>query len=413
MNNKEILLQKFANLIVKSGINVKQDQIVLIKAPIASVELVRHLVKEAYLNGALKVMIDWSDDETSKNEYEFAPVKGLTIIPGGVIERMHYLVDQNAALISITSPNPGLMKDLDPAKIQAVQRVYSKATTFFKEYTMSNKGQWCVVAYPNPSWAKRVFPDLPVAEAEKALLEAILKASHVTLDNDPVKEWEKLNKDMEERNKKLNDLNFVSLHFKNSLGTDLEVGLVENHIWAGGAEIAANNQVFNPNIPTEENFCMPHNKKTNGKVVATKPLNYQGKLIDEFYLEFKNGKVVNYHAKKENEALQSLVNFDEGSCRLGEVALIPYDSPINKMNILFYNTLFDENASCHLALGASYTTTNLKGAENMTEEELEQNGSNSSMTHVDFMFGSRDMEVIGTTHSGEKVKIIENGNFII
>mgnify|MGYP000801864597 FL=1 len=158
---------------------------------------------------------------------------------------------------------------------------------------------------------------------------------------------------------------------------------------------------------------MPHNKKTNGKVVATKPLNYQGKLIDEFYLEFKDGKVVNYHAKKENEALQSLVNFDEGSCRLGEVALIPYDSPINKMNILFYNTLFDENASCHLALGASYTTTNLKGAENMTEEELEQNGSNSSMTHVDFMFGSRDMEVIGTTHSGEKVKIIENGNFII
>ena len=170
MNNKEILLQKFANLIVKSGINVKQDQIVLIKAPIASVELVRHLVKEAYLNGALKVMIDWSDDETSKNEYEFAPVKGLTTIPGGVIERMHYLVDQNAALISITSPNPGLMKDLDPAKIQAVQRVYSKATTFFKEYTMSNKGQWCVVAYPNPSWAKRVFPDLPVAEAETALL---------------------------------------------------------------------------------------------------------------------------------------------------------------------------------------------------------------------------------------------------
>ena len=413
MNNKEILLEKFANLIVKSGINVKEKQIVLVKAPIAAAELVRYIVKEAYLNKALKVMIDWSDDITSKNEYQYASIEGLTTIPGGMLERMHYLVDQNAALISITSPNPGLMKDLDPTKIQAVQRVYSKATTFFKEYSMANKGQWCVVAYPNPNWAKKVFPNLGEDEAVEALLDAILKASHVTLDNDPIADWEKLNKDMATRNKKLNDYNFVSLHFKNSLGTDLEVGLVEDHIWAGGAEEAGNKQIFNPNIPTEENFCMPHNKKTNGKVVATKPLNYQGKLIDNFYLEFVSGKVVNFYAEKENEALEGLVNFDEGSCRLGEVALIPYDSPINKMNILFYNTLFDENASCHLALGASYTTTNLKNAENMSPEELEERGSNSSMTHVDFMFGSRDMEVVGTTHDGKKIKIIENGNFII
>lgn len=409
----EKLLDKFASLIIKVGVNLQPNQPLLINAPIEAAQLVRKVVKEAYLANSVKVIVNWSDAETSKEELLYASVESLQTIPGGFVERYQYLIENNAALLSITSPNPGLMKDVDPKKAQAQQMAVSEVMKPFRNYSMNNQGQWCVVAYPNEVWAKKVFPDLDAKAATKKLLDAILAASHVTEDNDPVAEWKELNENMTKRNQKLNDLNFVSLHFKNSLGTDLEVGLVENHIWAGGKETAKNGAIFNPNIPTEENFCMPHNLKTQGRVVATKPLNYQGKLIENFVLDFKDGKVVNYTAEKEIEALKNLIEFDEGSSRLGEVALIPYDSPINAMNILFYNTLFDENASCHLALGASYQTTNLKGAEAMTKEELIKAGSNFSMTHVDFMFGSRDMEVYGTKHNGEVVKIIENGNFII
>ncbi|MBQ8292323.1 MAG: aminopeptidase [Bacilli bacterium] len=408
----EVLIEKFAKVIVDKGVALQDGQMLVINAPLEAATLVKYIVKEAYLKNSKKVMVNFSDAEVNKQEQLYASQETLNELPDWAVARAHYIVDNGAASLSITSPKPGIMAGVDPMRMQIASRAIMPKMKFFRKYTMENEGQWCVVACPNEIWAKKVFPDLEVAEATEKLWEAILNASRVTLDNDPVAEWNEHNKALSSRNEILNNYNFVSLHFKNSLGTDLEIGLVENHIWAGGGEHSKKGVYFNPNIPTEENFCMPHNKKINGRVVATMPLNYSGKLIEDFYLDFKDGKVVAYDAKKELDALKSLIEFDEGSSSLGEVALISHNSPISNMNILFYNTLFDENASCHLALGASYTTTNLKDAEKYTEAELDALGSNQSNTHVDFMFGSSDMEVTGLTHDGKVVQIFKNGNFV-
>lgn len=408
----EVLIEKFAKVIVNTGVALQDGQMLVINAPLEAATLVKYIVKEAYLKNSKKVMVNFSDAEVNKQEQLYASQETLNEFPDWALARAHYIVDNGAASLSITSPKPGIMAGVDPMRMQIANHEIAPKIKFLRKYTMENEGQWCVVACPNAIWAKKVFPDLEEEAAVEALWEAILNASRVTMDNDPVLEWDKHNAALSARNEKLNEYNFVSLHFKNSLGTDLEVGLVENHIWAGGGEHSKKGVYFNPNIPTEENFCMPHNKKINGRVVATMPLNYSGKLIEDFYLDFKDGKVVAYDAKKERDALKSLIEFDEGSSSLGEVALISHNSPISNMNILFYNTLFDENASCHLALGASYTSTNLKDAEKYTEEELDALGSNQSNTHVDFMFGSSDMEVTGVTHEGKIVQIFKDGNFV-
>ena len=277
---------------------------------------------------------------------------------------------------------------------------------------MGNKVQWTIIAAPNAVWAKKVFPHLEVDKAVEALWSAIFDASRVTEKNDPILEWEKHNKTLLAHNKILNDFNFKSLHFKNSVGTDVIVELVKDHVWAGGGEKATNNVYFNPNIPTEETFSMPYKWGTNGRVVATKPLNYQGKLIEDFWLEFKDGKVIAYDAKKEKGALTNLLDTDKGSSYIGEIALISHDSPISNTNILFFNTLFDENASCHMALGRAYPM-NVKNGVNIPIKELEKIGYNNSMVHSDFMFGSEDMEITGTKQDGTKVKVFEKGNFII
>lgn len=409
---KEVLIEKFAKVIVETGVNLQDGQMLVINAPLEAATLVKYITKEAYLKNSKKVMVNFSDAEVNKQEQLYASQETLNELPDWAIARAHYIVDNGAASLSITSPKPGIMAGVDPMRMQIANRAIAPKMKFLRKYTMENEGQWCVVACPNEVWAKKVFPDLPADEGVEKLWEAILNASRVTIDNDPVAEWNKHNEALSSRNQKLNDYNFVSLHFKNSLGTDLEIGLVENHIWAGGGEHSKKGVYFNPNIPTEENFCMPHNKKINGRVVATMPLNYAGKLIENFYLDFKDGKVVNYGAEKEVEALKSLIEFDEGSNSLGEVALISHNSPISNMNILFYNTLFDENASCHLALGSAYTSTNLKDGEKYTEAELDEVGCNQSNTHVDFMFGSCDMEVTGLTHDGKVVQVFKDGNFV-
>lgn len=277
---------------------------------------------------------------------------------------------------------------------------------------MGNKAQWTIIAAPNQMWAKQVFPDANEDEAVEKLWEAIFNASRVFSDNDPIEEWAKHNETLLKHNQVLNDYNFDHLLFKNSLGTDLKVQLVEDHIWAGGGENAANGTYFNPNIPTEETFTMPYKFGTEGKVVSTKPLNYQGKLIEDFWLVFKDGKVVDFGAKKEEATLKSLLDTDEGSRYIGEIALISHDSPISNTNILFLNTLFDENASCHMALGRAYPM-NIKGGIGAPIAELEKRGYNNSFNHVDFMFGSEDMEITGVTQDGKSVKVFEKGNFVI
>ncbi len=409
---KKELLQEFARLAIILGVNPKKGQPLVISAPVEAYEFVEECVKVAYENGSGQVSVRWSDKTLTRLDYENIDTDILKAVPNWAIERMKEQVEKGSCMLNINSPDPELLEGIDPEKIKAVRLENMKVSKPFQYYTMNNIGQWSIVAYPNVKWAKKVFPDLEEEEALEKLWAAILYTSRVFEGQDAIKEWERHNNEMHLHAAKMNDYNFKSLHFKNKYGTDLEVGLVKDHIWCGGDETTPDGQVFNPNIPTEEVFTMPDRFHINGTVVSTKPLNYGGKLISSFKLTFKDGKVVASEAKDNQETLDALLNTDEGSRSLGEVALISYDSPISKSGILFYNTLFDENASCHLALGACYPTT-IKDGEKMTSEELSDRGGNDSMNHVDFMFGSEDMSVIGETYDGQKIEVFKDGNFCI
>ena len=408
----ENVLRKYAQLAVKMGVNVQKGQLLVIKADVRDYKFVNLCVEEAYKAGAGEVSVDWSSEHTTKWSYEYMTKEDLSEIPQWQYDKREYVQNKGCCFLHIESSTPGLLKDIDSEKVLARQMAASKKFLPLQSYTMNNDGQWSIIALASEGWAKKVFPDMDKEAGMKALWDAILMSVRVNEENDPVADWEKHNENVLKYSKQLNDYNLKALHFTNSLGTDLTVELVENHIWAGGCEKAANGAIFNPNMPTEEIFCMPYKYGVNGKVVATKPLSYQGKLIDGFSMTFKDGKVVEYDAEKELEALKSLIEYDEGSCYLGEVALISYDSPINNTGILFYNTLFDENASCHLALGRAYPM-NVAGGTEMNEEELAKAGANHSMTHVDFMFGSEDMHIDGIKKDGTLIPIFRNGNFVL
>ncbi len=409
MENKQLLLEKFAKMIIKSGVNLQKGQLLVIKTNVECFEFAREISKCAYEEGASDVIVKYNDEYISKARFMNVKDEKLEEVPDYVVNEAHYIVDQGGCFVSISSPTPEVMKGVDPSKIKKANIASFKKLGFYRNYTMENKGQWCVVSYPNEAWAKKVFNNQD--NAYELLLEAILEISRVKIDNDPIEDWNKHLKELEVHNKKLNEYNFKALKFKNSLGTDLTVGLVEDHIWAGGGEYSQSNIFFSPNIPTEETFTMPDRMNVNGRVYSTKPLNYQGNLIEDFYLDFKDGKVVNFKAKKNEEVLKALLTTDEGSSRLGEVALISNNSLISNKNILFYNTLFDENASCHLALGNAYTM-NIKGGYTLSEEELIKKGYNKSLVHVDFMFGNSDMSIIGVKHDGEEVVVFKDGNFV-
>lgn len=408
----KLLLQKYAKLAVKVGINIQKGQILVVNSPVACYELTREIARSAYEEGASYVMVRWSDDVITKDYYTFAPMDVITEVPEYVISQSHYIVDKGAALLSITAPTPGLMKDVDGSKLLASAKASNEKLSFMRKHTMANGTQWLVLAAPTVAWAEKVFPGLKGEEATDKLWAAILSACRVTENNDPIQEWNDHMDRLAKHNKMLNEYDFECLRFKNGVGTDLEVKLVEGHIWGGGGEDSQKGVYFAPNIPTEETFTMPHSHGVNGKVVATMPLNYQGKLIEDFYLVFKDGAVVEYGAKKEEDALKSLIELDEGSKRLGEVALISHDSPISNMNILFYNTLFDENASCHLALGNAYSM-NIVGGTEAKEEDLIPLGYNKSLVHVDFMIGTSDLSIIGVTQEGKEVEVFVNGDFAI
>ncbi len=411
MNNINNLLREYAKLTVNIGANIQKGQLVMVNAPIEAADFARMLVEEAYIKGASKVMVEWQDSVSNKLFYEYASDERLVEVPDYVVDKLKYFIEQNGAAISVTSPNPDLFKGIDPKKMAMAQQASAPKTKFYSEHMMASRSQWTIVAYPNNAWAQKVFPNLPVEEAYEKLLESILYASRVE-ENKTVENWNNHIESLDKHNQILNNYNFKTLHFKNNIGTDLTLDLVEEHIWAGGGEYTTSGILFAPNIPTEETFTMPHNKKINGTVVSTKPLSIRGQIVPEFTLTFKDGVVVDFTATENYEALESLLNTDEGSKSLGEVALISHDSPISNLNILFYNTLFDENASCHLALGNAYSM-NIKNGTNMSNEELKEKGYNVSQIHVDFMFGSSDMEIEGITHEGEVVTIFRKGNFVI
>lgn len=409
-----VRLQKYAELTIVKGVNIQKGQTLIINASINAKDMVRACTKAAYEHGAKRVLVFYSDDITTRMDFEYQSEDTLTEIKQWQVDcKLDYL-KEGGCILHLHSDTPGILKGVDAGKISKRRFAMANANKEAQEYTMNNKTQWCIVAIPNLAWAKLVYPAIEDDEAAvDELWERILSCVHVREDNDPIQEWTELNRSFEERVQKLNDANYDILHFTNELGTDLKVKLVKHHIWAGGSDKTVGKEIeFNPNMPTEEIFTMPDRTGVNGKVYSSKPLDYSGNLIEDFWLEFQDGKVVDYDAASGKDALKSLIEFDEGSCRLGEVALVPYDSPISQSRILFYNTLFDENASCHLALGNCYAS-NLEGGIELNDDDLKAAGGNISLTHVDFMFGTEDMKITGIKENQEHELIFEHGNFVI
>jgi aminopeptidase len=408
----EKIMRKYAKLAVTVGVNVQKGQLMIISAAPQDYKFVRVVVEEGYKAGAGEVVVKWSDEITDKLNWENMTTEQLSVVPEWVCQRMKYEQDRKCCYLHVISGTPGILKDIDHTKLSEAQKAIMQVVMPYQEYTMASHGQWSIVALPSPSWAKIVFPNDDEQTAMKKLEEAILKTVYISEDNDNIADWNRHSQTIKKHCDILNSFNLKALHFTNSKGTDLTVQLVKTHIWCGGSELAGNGVTFDPNMPTEECFCMPHKDGVDGIVYSAKPLNYKGKLINDFWLKFENGRVVDYDAAQEKQALTSLLDTDEGSRHLGEVALISYHSPISLSGILYYNTLFDENASCHLALGRSYPT-NIKGGAEMTEEQMSAIGANMSMNHCDFMFGTEDMKVVGIKQDGQQVVIFESGDFAI
>lgn len=401
-------LQKYAELLVKVGLNVQEKEPVYIQASIDASEFVHLVVEEAYKIGAEDVKVRYNDDRIAQLKYQYEPEAFFENVKQyDIDEKMDYL-DRKAAFLSIVSSSPDSLKDEDPNKIRKYMAANGKA---FKDYMVavqSDRMSWCVASYPSVGWAKMMFPELSDDEAVNKLLETILKTVRVDQE-DPVKAWEDHDHLLHEKADYLNNKKYKALHYK-SEGTDLTIELPDGQNWSGASSVNSKGNSFVANMPTEEVFTAPHKNGVNGTVSNTLPLSYSGNIIDDFTLTFKDGVVVDYKAGVGEEILKSILETDEGSKRLGEVALVPVDSPISNMNTLFYNTLFDENASCHIALGSAYAFC-IEGGKDMSAEQLAENGLNDSTTHVDFMIGSKDLSIDGILENGEKEPVFRDGNW--
>ncbi|WP_016912446.1 aminopeptidase [Mammaliicoccus vitulinus] len=404
----ETQLQKYAELLVKVGLNVQEKEPVYIQASIDASEFVHLIVEEAYKVGAIDVKVNYKDDRISQLKYQYEPDEFFEEVKQyDIDEKMDYL-NRKAAFLSIVSSSPDSLKDADPKKISKAMQANGKA---FKDYMVavqSDRMSWCVASYPSAGWAKMMFPDLDEEAAVNKLLETILKTVRVDQE-DPVKAWEEHDYLLHEKADYLNLKKYKALHYK-SEGTDLTIELPTGQYWSGASSINSKGNSFVANMPTEEVFTAPHKNGVNGVVSNTLPLSYSGNIIDDFTLTFKDGEVVDYKAGVGQEILKSILETDEGAKRLGEVALVPVDSPISNMNTLFYNTLFDENASCHIALGSAYAFC-IEGGKDMTPEALAENGLNDSTTHVDFMIGSKELSIDGILENGEKEPVFREGNW--
>lgn len=401
-------LDKYAELSVKVGVNIQPGQELLVRSPIECAPFVRKVVKHAYDAGAKNVYVEWSDEECTLIRYLNAPEEVFNEFPSWIADQYVNIAKNGGAFLSIHAANPDLLKDVDPQRVANYQKASGLALKEWRSYTLTDKCKWSIVSVPTEAWAQKVFPNVSSSEAIDKLWDAIFKCSRVD-GQDPIKAWKEHNDDLKLRMDFLNDKNFKVLKFK-SEKTDLTMELPEGHIWLSGASVDPNGVKFNPNIPTEEVFCLPHKFKVNGIVHSTKPLVYGGNVIDNFSLTFKDGKIVSYTAEKGYETLGKLIETDEGSHYLGEVALVPFRSPISDTNIVFFNTLYDENASCHFAIGSAYRTC-IKNGDDISDEDLDKFGINDSLTHVDFMIGSSDMNIIGETYSGDTIQIFKDGNW--
>ena len=401
-------LNKYARLSLEVGVNLQKGQILLLRAPLSCKEFAREIISIAYELGAKDVEVEWNDEESSLIKYLKAPEEIFDEFPNWKIEKYNYLLEQGACIINIDSSNPTIFKDVDPIRMQKSSKAYSKSIPNWREAIITDKIRWTIVSVPSKEWACKVFPNLTEDKAIDKLWEYIFKCTRIDQKN-PIKAWNEHNAKLNEKVEFLNNYNFKKLHYKSSK-TDLHVELPKGHIWAGGASKDPNGILFNANIPTEEVYTLPHKYKVNGIVSNTKPFIYNGTIIDDFTLTFKDGKVVDYTAKVGYESLKSLIELDEGSSYLGEIALVENNSPISKTGIVYYTTLYDENASCHLALGSAYKTSIENGSE-IPKEKMDKYGINDSITHNDFMIGSKDLNIVGVTHDGKEIEIFKNGNW--
>ncbi len=400
-------LRNYAKLITKVGVNVQKGQEVVINAETDQPEFVALVAEECYKAGAKRVVVDWNYQPLTKLGVRYRTLKDLSRVEEYQEARLKYRLETLPAMIHLHSADPDGLKGINQEK-------YSKATQAIRNVTkpyrdqMDNKYQWCIAAVPSVAWAKKVFPGERKSVAVEKLWEAILYSSRC--DEDPIASWDSHNKNLHAKCKYLNDLRIKTLIYKASNGTDFRVGMIEDAEFLGGAHETVQGVEFNANIPSEEVFISPKRGEADGIVYSSKPLSYQGEVIDNFSVKFENGKVVEVKAEQNEELLKKLVGMDEGAAYLGECALVPYDSPIRNSGVLFYTTLFDENAACHLALGRGFTNT-IKDFDKYTLEELHEKGINDSMIHVDFMIGTEDLDITAETVDGKTVQIFKNGNW--
>lgn len=408
---KKSTLRNYAKLIVKSGANVQKGQEVIIMASVTDAYFVNYLVEEAYKAKAKLVTVEWTCQDITKMSYKYASAKTLSEFPEWKEKKLAHQVETLPARIYIESSDPDGLNGIDQAKMLTVQRAIGPINMKYREQ-MDNKYQWVIAGIPGEKWAKKIFPHLSTKKAIDALWEAILKVTRV--NGDPIENWKQHNANLAEKSKKLNDLNIQTLKYSSKNGTNFTVGLDKTACFCAGGSDTLSGVYYNPNMPTEECFTSPNKKTASGIVMATKPLSVRGVLVDHFGFRFENGKVVEVIAEDKNhkDVLEKLISTDEGAAMLGEVALVPFDSPINQTGLLFYNTLYDENACCHLAIGRAFNEC-IRNYEKLTDEEIEAIDLNKSMIHVDFMIGSEDLSIIATTYDQKEVQIFKDGTWAI
>ncbi|MFB5677744.1 aminopeptidase [Paenibacillus terreus] len=399
-------LEKYAELAVEIAVNLQPGQELWIQAPIHSPELVRLISRKAYEKGAFQVHIEWLDEASTKLMYELAPEQALREFPRWKVQAYEEIAEKNGAFLSIQSSDPELLRSVDPRRIALRSKASGEALKKWEDYVVSYKMTWSIIAVPSFAWARKVYPQLAPEDAVSALWQAIFRS--VRIDQpDPVQAWHRHNEALRRQRELLTAKQYRRLHYR-APGTELTVELPDSHIWRGGVADNEQGHAFNPNVPTEEVFVTPHREGTNGVIRSTKPLSYRGSLINNFTLRFEQGRVVDFEAEEGYEALKSILDMDEGARYLGEIALVPHSSPISGENLIFYNTLFDENASCHLALGRGFASS-LENGRLLSNEQLAAAGINQSLVHVDFMVGSASIDIDGETRDGRMEPIFRSG----
>ena len=404
---KQTVLRNYAKLIARMGVNIQKGQDVIIYCQLDQPRFVEMLVDECYKAGAGKVTVEFRHQPLYKLDVRHQTVTRLAKVEEWEKARLQHYVDTLPCTISLVSSDPDGLKGINQNKMaKADQKSWPIVKPYYDE--MENKQQWCIAAVPGAAWAKKVFPGLPKGRAIEKLWEAILFTSRAT--EDPIAAWEAHNKDLADRCEYLNSLGISELHYKGDNGTDLTVGMIPEGMFLGGGETTLSGRYFNPNIPSEECFTTPMRGKAEGIVYATKPLSYSGELIENFWIRFEGGKAVEVHAEKNQALLEKMISMDEGAAYLGECALVPVNSPISESGLLFWETLFDENAACHLALGMGFTNT-IRGFEDKTLEECREMGVNDSMNHEDFMIGYEGLDIDAVTRDGKTVPIFRRGKW--